>query len=427
MSRVTPLSAGEEDEISQLLDNIPARPYPTYDELTYDRFLNDHLIPNTPFLLSSKTTSTWPASHKFRLAPAFSSSSYSSYQAGPSRPNLSALRPYAHHVVPIANTLRPQYSEFERTERPLGDVLDQWEGGGAGDGRGGGRGMYVKDWHLMAEIEGEGRGVEEIYEVPECLRDDWLNPPYTPSPRPPSSGRSKSTSASTSDFRFTYLGPALTYTPLHRDVYGSYSWSANIVGRKIWWLFPPDRLEAVRDENGELVFDVRRLEVQGGGIKVLQEEGEVIFVPSGWHHQVVNVDFCISINHNFFSSPTLLSIYNTLCLAQIRVEDAISDVKEMIIERLGRNSDGWEKEWVEEVQGLLERDAGWGWRGFWRTIVQNLKDPPAPQRLSPPKEMRNAWIKEVIHLYQQRREWVILEDVTRTIASIEGTLGVPVQ
>jgi hypothetical protein len=43
------------------------------------------------------------------------------------------------------------------------------------------------------------------------------------------------------------------------------------VGRKVWWLFPPDRLEGLKDRNGEFVFDVRELEGEGGGMKVLQE------------------------------------------------------------------------------------------------------------------------------------------------------------
>jgi hypothetical protein len=42
----------------------------------------------------------------------------------------------------------------------------------------------------------------------------------------------------------------------------------------------------------------------------------------------------------------------------------------MIISRLG--PDEWRKEWIEEVQGLLERDAGWGWRGFWKCVRMNL-------------------------------------------------------
>jgi hypothetical protein len=161
----------------------------------------------------------------------------------------------------------------------LGDVIDFW-------GKGEGEGLYVKDWHLLEEIEKDGRGVEEVYEVPECFRgtskplvctgqklrngkiDDWLNPPYIPTGRGVNVG-------SGGDFRFVYLGPKGTFTPLHRDVYSSYSWSANVVGRKVWWLFPPDRMQGVRQAGGGLTFDVRCLEVEGGGIKVLQEVSRV--------------------------------------------------------------------------------------------------------------------------------------------------------
>ncbi|ODN92127.1 hypothetical protein L198_05799 [Cryptococcus wingfieldii CBS 7118] len=393
--------------IDRLVSSIPDRTLPTYQHPTHDQLLRDHLIPNTPFLLTSSNTSQWPAAKALRTPGAKTGKA--------SDPDLRGLRQYAHHVVPVANTLKPQFSEFERTERPLGEVLDLWE-----TDINAARGLYVKDWHLMAEIESEGRGVGEVYTVPECLRDDWLNPPYTPSPR---ATHSESVSTSTSDFRFTYAGPALTYTPLHRDVYGSYSWSANVVGRKVWWLFPPDRLDKIKDQNGELYFDVRDLEDEGEAIKVLQQEGEIIFVPSGWHHQVLNIDFCISINHNFFSSPTLPRIYATLCLGQNRVEESILDVKEMIIDRLGTKDGSWEKEWFDEVQSLLEMDAGWNWKGFWATVKKNLEMSPSLEHDLPPALLQYDWVREVIAKYKERREWLVLDAVKNIVLDIERLLA----
>lgn len=71
-------------------------------------------------------------------------------------------------------------------------------------------------------------------------------------------------------------------------------------------------------------------------------------------------------------------IYKEMTLANERVKEAIEDVQADIKARLGdsRLPDGtleWEAEWAAEVEGLLARDAGWGWEGFWTCILGNMK------------------------------------------------------
>ena len=46
--------------------------------------------------------------------------------------------------------------------------------------------------------------------------------------------------------------------------------------------------------------------------EVIQETGDVIFVPSGWHHQVHNLEDTISINHNWFNGANIGSIFSEL-------------------------------------------------------------------------------------------------------------------
>lgn len=93
-----------------------------------------------------------------------------------------------------------------------------------------------------------------------------------------------------------YLGAEGTTTLLHRDVYSSYSWSTNLLGRKRWTLFPPSHASFLRrhpdDPRSQLVPDVRDIDervflhwrrAKEAMVEVVQEEGETIFVPSGWY------------------------------------------------------------------------------------------------------------------------------------------------
>jgi hypothetical protein len=89
-------------------------------------------------------------------------------------------------------------------------------------------------------------------------------------------------------------------SPFHADIFRSFSWSVNICGRKTWLFFPPGQEEALRDCHGNLPYDVTssmildahlhpRLQPTTLPLEVIQEAGEMVFVPSGWHHQVHNL------------------------------------------------------------------------------------------------------------------------------------------
>nr|KAF6348892.1 jumonji domain containing 4 [Myotis myotis] len=83
------------------------------------------------------------------------------------------------------------------------------------------------------------------------------------------------------------------WSPFHADIFRSFSWSVNICGRKKWFFFPPGQEEALRDCHGGLPYDVTAPEFLDSHLhpvlEVTQEAGEMVFVPSGWHHQVHNL------------------------------------------------------------------------------------------------------------------------------------------
>lgn len=99
---------------------------------------------------------------------------------------------------------------------------------------------------------------------------------------------------------FTYISDFCHRTPFHADVFRSYSWSANICGRKKWLLYPPGQEDYLKDCHGNLPFDVTAPGLQDRSVyprynqsqppvEIVQEAGEIVFIPSGWHHQVYNL------------------------------------------------------------------------------------------------------------------------------------------
>ncbi|KAG7530480.1 hypothetical protein FFLO_05021 [Filobasidium floriforme] len=250
------------------------------------------------------------------------------------------------------------------------------------------------------------------------------------------------------DYRFTYMGPKGTFTPLHRDVYGSYSWSSNIIGRKRWWLIPPAIKHRFHKHAGphgpgeaEMLFDLRELsdpEALNGVMIIEQAPGETIHVPSGWYHQVENLEFCISINHNYANSHIIRNIYDNLLASLRRVEESIADILPLLKQRLGSEkafsfTDGesredifcWEVEWVDEVQKVLEMDAGWALAVFWDMVLYNLEvsdrsSPPAPPELRPADDYVASQILPIIYDYKNRREWKVLGDTRATVLKAEA-------
>ncbi len=153
---------------------------------------------------------------------------------------------------------------------------------------------YLKDWHINSEFP-----AYQAYTTPSVFSDDWLNEHWD------------NKSQGNEDYRFCYMGMEGTSTPLHHDVLRSYSWSINIVGVKKWILIPPSEEDKLKDRFGrkmiddvnKLDYDVKEYPNLGSvtRVEVIQRAGETIFVPSGWFHQVINLDHTISINHNWFN------------------------------------------------------------------------------------------------------------------------------
>ncbi|PSS06491.1 hypothetical protein PHLCEN_2v3720 [Hermanssonia centrifuga] len=308
--------------------------------LSYTEFFECYMKTNRPVIIGADLVSSWPA---FVLWTTIREKN----TCLPGKEiNWDYLADrYGHHEVTVADcATSDSFGNLECTSSPFIDIVNKWKCGE-------GRSLYVKDWHLALTetseaIEGSKKS-QAFYITPDLFRDDWMNSYYT--------------AHTADDFRFVYVGAAGTFTPLHRDVYCSYSWSTNVCGRKRWWLFPPEQTPYLFLKGRNVsVHDVRDVDLtrfpeyaKTTPIVVDQEEGETIFVE--------NLTACISINHNWCNSVNLPSLYLSMCDKVVEVEEALEDVREMLITSQDNKEEEteWKREFVKIVQDVVKQDAGW--------------------------------------------------------------------
>lgn len=124
----------------------------------------------------------------------------------------------------------------------------------------------------------------------------------------------------------------MSRTPFHSDVFGSFSWSTNILGCKKWILLVPGEEEKLLDRFGNTPFSINKDILATNNIKYFilhQNAGETVFVPSGWYHQVWNLTDTISINHNWFNACNVDEIWKILFQLYQKVLLEIDDCKDM--------------------------------------------------------------------------------------------------
>ena len=135
-----------------------------------------------------------------------------------------------------------------------------------------------------------------IYSVPMEFSDDLLNPFLLEINKHHTSG------GNCEDYRFLYWGAKNSFTPLHTDVLGSYSWSYNVFGKKLWTFFEPGTSKKITFTQGT---------------------NECVFVPSMWQHKVENLEETISVNHNWVLPQNLTVVWNLIVTESLSIEDEL--------------------------------------------------------------------------------------------------------
>ncbi|TVU34048.1 hypothetical protein EJB05_15873, partial [Eragrostis curvula] len=224
------------------------------------------------------------------------------------RPNLGFFaRNFPSPLVPVADCSSREFTDQKRLEMSMQEFVDHWAWNSEDHD---GSLLYLKDWHFVKEYPDY-----VAYTTPTFFVDDWLKMYLDSHPiHRDSDIANHKNEVNCTDYLFVYMGTKGTWTPLHADVFRSYSWSANVSGRKLWLFLSPSQNHRIFDRNMRssvynINDDVSEKQFpefnKNEWLECIQKQNEIIFVPSGWYHQVHNLEDTISINHNWFNAYNL--------------------------------------------------------------------------------------------------------------------------
>lgn len=161
--------------------------------------------------------------------------------------------------------------------------------------------LYLFDHSFVEkmDIRVGRRAWEGDYWIPECFGEDFFS--VLDDQRP--------------DHRWLIVGPERSGSTFHKDPNATSAWNAVIRGLKYWIMFPtapgfpPPPGVFVSDDQSEVTSPVSLTEwLLGfhaearrtkGCLEGLCRGGEVLHIPSGWWHLVVNIEDGIAITQNF--------------------------------------------------------------------------------------------------------------------------------
>jgi len=127
-------------------------------------------------------------------------------------------------------------------------------------------------------------------------------------------------------YRWIVFGPPRSGSSVHVDPLATSAWNALISGRKRWALYPPRSVDKQTIKprgiglDGEAVTWFNKMyprttteQWKRSGlpppIDVIQHPGEIMFVPDGWWHAVLNLDHTMAVTQNFSTSARFDAVW----------------------------------------------------------------------------------------------------------------------
>ncbi|KAF8933167.1 hypothetical protein BGZ52_008441 [Haplosporangium bisporale] len=173
------------------------------------------------------------------------------------------------------------------------------------------------------------------------------------------------------DYRWLIVGPARSGSTFHKDPNATSAWNAVITGSKKWIMFPPHILPPgvfTNDDESEVTSPVSLMEWFSNFYASTQfpddpaerplegicREGEIMFVPRGWWHAVVNLDDCIAVTQNYVGSQNLRETMEFLYLKRDQVSGVVDERREGLYEEF--KDAFFKSNWTPEDESESSKD-----------------------------------------------------------------------
>ncbi|ORC91727.1 transferase, transferring glycosyl group [Trypanosoma theileri] len=206
---------------------------------------------------------------------------------------------------------------------------------------------------------GTSMAADSLYTVPEHFgRDDFFKVLGKERPK----------------YRWIIAGPKRGGSSFHVDPNYTNAWNANLTGRKRWILFPPGCTPAgvfPSEDMSEVTtpvsltewllnhYDATVEKWKGVGYECICEPGDIMFIPCGWWHFVINLEDSVAITQNYVSECNLPSVMKFLSAMKSSIsgidEDADNTVGAMVEKRRANFADEFAAAMHSSFPDLMKR------------------------------------------------------------------------
>jgi len=171
--------------------------------------------------------------------------------------------------------------------------------------------------------------------------------------------------------RWLIIGPERSGSTFHKDPNGTSAWNAVIQGSKYWIMFPPSVQVPgvyVSKDSSEvtspltiaewlLEFHAEARQIPGC-VEGICAAGEILHVPSGWWHLVVNLEHGIALTQNFVPRAHLAKVLSFLRDKPDQVTGFKRDINDpygLFVGRLKEAAPGMLEAGLDEMEKKNER------------------------------------------------------------------------